>query len=347
MFQQRNELKSVLLFPPIPSRLRFLIHQTTGNLPDLSTFSVGEGCARRVVVCYSDLRLPEEDHRYTESSFHERAHGRGREMEDECNRRRARRPEKAIYVPLARRHKVNLEESSEDSSSDVAKEALASSQEAEVGSTDQSLADQKFVTLSRSGPSPWPPAWDQTVSFFTSLTLDDQADEYCANNMTLPTDATLQLQPFDESLLSEIKAKLKCDDITILNTCNDFPAYANIWLDPEEFGHVIEIYNFPAFFKTDDLLDAFADYSEGGIKIKWVDNTHALGIFSSQAAATQALSLKHPILKTRVLQEGSQKAKWKAARRAEFIQPVKERPRTDTEVARRMVTRALGLSLKK
>lgn len=154
--------------------------------------------------CGASDRLPEEDHRYTESSFHERAHGRGREMEDECNRRRARRPEKAIYVPLARRHKVNLEESSEDSSSDVAKEALASSQEAEVGSTDQSLADQKFVTLSRSGPSPWPPAWDQTVSFFTSLTLDDQADEYCANNMTLPTDATLQLQPFDESLLSEV-----------------------------------------------------------------------------------------------------------------------------------------------
>lgn len=96
---------------------------------------------------------------------------------------------------------MNLEESSEDSSSDVAKEALASNQE---GSNDQSLADEEFVTLSRSGPSPWPPAWDQTVSFFTSLTLDDQADEYCANNTDLPTDATLQLQHFDESLLSEV-----------------------------------------------------------------------------------------------------------------------------------------------
>ncbi|KAG1970673.1 R3H and coiled-coil domain-containing protein 1 isoform X2 [Pimephales promelas] len=279
------------------------------------------------------------------SSFHEQARGRGEKMEDECNRRRAKRLEKAIYVPLARRHKANLEESSEDTSSDVAKEVLASNQETEVDRTDQSLADQNFVQLSRSGPSPWPPAWDETVSFFTSLTLDDQAEEYCANNTDpLPTDATLQLQHFDESLLSEIKAKLKCEDITVLNTCNDFPAYTNIWLDPEEFGHVIEIYNFPTFFKTEDLLDAFADYSEGGMKIKWVDNTHALGIFSSQSAATQALSLKHPILKTRVLLEGSQKAKWKAVRRAEFIQPVKERPRTDTAVARRMVTRALGLS---
>lgn len=243
-------------------------------------------------------------------------------MEDKGNRPRARRPDKAIYVPRPRRHKETKDDS-----------------------TDQSPADQdeEYVQLSRSGPSPWPPAWDQTVSFFMSLTLDDQTDENCANNTVLPADETLQQQYFDESLLSEIKAKLTCEDITILSVCNDFPAYANIWLDPEEFGHIIEIYNFPAFFKTDDLLDAFAEYSKEGMKIKWVDNTHALGIFSSHSAATQALSLKHPILKTRTLLEGSQEAKWKAARRAEFIQPVKERPRTDTEVARRMVTRALGL----
>ncbi|XP_067289355.1 R3H and coiled-coil domain-containing protein 1 [Pseudorasbora parva] len=259
-------------------------------------------------------------------------------MEDKGNRRRDRRPDKAVYVPRPRRHTVDLEQPNLKESSDV-----LSDQKTEDDSTVQSPADQEYVQLSRSRPFPWPPAWDQTVSFFMSLTLEDKADENCANNMVLPTDATLQQQGFDESLLSEIKAKLKCRDITILNTCNDFPAYSNIWLDPEEFGHVIEIYNFPSLFKTDDLLDAFAEYSKEGMKIKWVDNTHALGIFSSQSAATQALSLKHPILKTRSLLEGSQKAKWKAARRAEFIQPVKERPRTDTEVARRMVTRALGL----
>uniref|UniRef100_A0A8C2I018 R3H domain and coiled-coil containing 1 n=1 Tax=Cyprinus carpio TaxID=7962 RepID=A0A8C2I018_CYPCA len=264
------------------------------------------------------------------------------------NRRRARRPDKAIYVPRVMRHKIDLEQpnlkgSSVESSSDVAEEPLVANQKPEVDSTGQSPGDEEFVQLSRSGPSPWPPAWDQTVTLFTSLTLDDEKDENCANSTDLPTDATLQQQDVDERLLSEVKAKLKHGDISILNTCSDFPAFANIWLDPQEFGHVIEIYDFPAMFKTDDLLDAFADYSEGGMKIKWVDNTHALGVFSSQLAATQALSLKHPILKTRALLEGSQKAKWKATRRAEFIQPVKERPRTDTVVAHRMVTRALGL----
>uniref|UniRef100_A0AAZ1XJR5 Uncharacterized protein n=1 Tax=Oreochromis aureus TaxID=47969 RepID=A0AAZ1XJR5_OREAU len=85
------------------------------------------------------------------------------------------------------------------------------------------------------------------------------------------------------------------------------------------------------------------------MKIKWVDNTHALGIFSSESAemclltALHALSICHPLLKARALADGSKKAQGKAIRRAEFIQPVKERPRTDCAVARRMVTRALGI----
>ncbi|KAK7916017.1 hypothetical protein WMY93_011778 [Mugilogobius chulae] len=111
----------------------------------------------------------------------------------------------------------------------------------------------------------------------------------------------------------------------------------------DELKHVIEIYDFPALFKTEDLLDAFTLDSASGMKVQWVDNTHALGVFSCEEAALQALSLSHPLLKTRLLSEGSQKSQSKAMRRAEFLQPLRERPRTDCVVARRMVTRALGL----
>lgn len=89
------------------------------------------------------------------------------------------------------------------------------------------------------------------------------------------------------------------------------------------------------------------------------------------SSANHALSIVHPMLKAKTLAEGSKKAKSKAFRSAgnsfrsfqtsnnpcffffiftidgccfpEFIQPVKERPKTDCAVAQRMVTRALGL----
>uniref|UniRef100_A0A3Q3VXD9 R3H domain and coiled-coil containing 1 n=1 Tax=Mola mola TaxID=94237 RepID=A0A3Q3VXD9_MOLML len=105
------------------------------------------------------------------------------------------------------------------------------------------------------------------------------------------------------------------------------------------FRHVIEIYDFPAIFETDDLVDAFAECSDGGMKIKWVDNTHALGVFASEAAGESRCYT----FVTRSLAEGSKKAQATAIRSAEFIQPVKERPKTDCAVAQRMVTRALGL----
>lgn len=154
-----------------------------------------------------------------------------------------------------------------------------------------------------------------------------------------------EIEPF-RKVKEEIKAHLReAATVSIDHVHNDYSVYVDVCINInlDEFRHVIEIYDFPALFKTDDLLDAFIEYSDGGMKIKWIDNTHALGVFSSESAAIQALSLCHPLLKTRALAEGSKKAKGKAIRCAEFIQPVKERPKTDCAVAQRMVTRALGL----
>jgi hypothetical protein len=49
----------------------------------------------------------------------------------------------------------------------------------------------------------------------------------------------------------------------------------------DDLSHVLEIYSFPAEFKTHDLFAVFSPYMKGGFEIKWVNDTHALGVFSS------------------------------------------------------------------
>ncbi|XP_054437301.1 coiled-coil domain-containing protein R3HCC1L [Pteronotus mesoamericanus] len=113
-----------------------------------------------------------------------------------------------------------------------------------------------------------------------------------------------------------------------------------------EFPHVIEIYDFPQEFRTEDLLRVFCSYQKKGFDIKWVDDTHALGIFSSPITARDALGSKHTMVKIRPLSQASRAAKAKARAYAEFLQPAKERPETSAALARRLVVSALGVRSK-
>ncbi|NXQ81939.1 R3HCL protein, partial [Nyctibius grandis] len=114
-------------------------------------------------------------------------------------------------------------------------------------------------------------------------------------------------------------------------------------LSDAELPHVIEIYDFPSDFRTEDLLRVFCSYQKKGFDIKWVDDTHALGIFSSPITARDALSTKHLMVKTRPLSQGSRASKAKARAYADYLQPAKERPETSAALARRLVIGALGV----
>ncbi|XP_053165789.1 coiled-coil domain-containing protein R3HCC1L isoform X2 [Hemicordylus capensis] len=118
---------------------------------------------------------------------------------------------------------------------------------------------------------------------------------------------------------------------------------ADLDLSDSELPHVIEIYDFPPEFRTEDLLRVFCSYQKKGFDIKWVDDTHALGIFSSPITARDALSTKHLMVKTCPLSQATRAAKIKARAYAEFLQPAKERPETSAALARRLVTGALGV----
>ncbi|XP_019358228.1 PREDICTED: coiled-coil domain-containing protein R3HCC1L [Gavialis gangeticus] len=121
------------------------------------------------------------------------------------------------------------------------------------------------------------------------------------------------------------------------------PRAAGPDLSDAELPHVIEIYDFPQDFRTEDLLRVFCAYQKKGFDVKWVDDSHALGIFSSPITARDALSSKHLMVKTRPLSQGTRAAQAKARACAEFLQPVKERPETTAALARRLVIGALGV----
>ncbi|KAG8548530.1 hypothetical protein GDO81_025100 [Engystomops pustulosus] len=90
-------------------------------------------------------------------------------------------------------------------------------------------------------------------------------------------------------------------------------------MDDPELSHVIEIYDFPAEFKTEDLLRAFSSYQKKGFDVKWVDDTHALGVFSSPITARDALSSKNPMVKVRPLSQATRASRAKARSCADFL----------------------------
>ncbi|XP_074644039.1 uncharacterized protein LOC141900883 [Tubulanus polymorphus] len=117
-------------------------------------------------------------------------------------------------------------------------------------------------------------------------------------------------------------------------------------MDYEAYNHLIEIADFPPGFVNRDILAAFKDYVKKGFDIKWVDDTHAIGIFSSSIAAKDALEMNHPMLNVLPLSKATRQTKMKAKRCTEFLQPYKARPETTALTARRMVTGALGIAPK-
>ncbi|XP_030373379.1 R3H and coiled-coil domain-containing protein 1 [Scaptodrosophila lebanonensis] len=116
-------------------------------------------------------------------------------------------------------------------------------------------------------------------------------------------------------------------------------------LNEEEYPHVLEVSNFPVEFKTPDLLMLFSQYKGTGFDIKWVDDTHALAVFSSSRIAAEVLTMGHPFVKLKPLAEATLESRLKAKKCAGSLEPYRQRPATCTALARRLVSGALGVKL--
>ncbi|NWS77452.1 R3HC1 protein, partial [Crotophaga sulcirostris] len=431
-FVGQGQHHRVLLFPPLSSRLRYLIHRTVENVELLSSFSVGEGWRRRTVICHSAVRLPGETSDQKPSSNTLRPQrppqpwgrgGRGGRLwhgsdthgdnsracvgSGRIKRPPRKKPDKALYVPKAMRKKAEWaeqESSGTEAAGDVAREeeicpkasvkdaqeelgkpggdvsvTLGKQQEPGEGrshdecppccadvppsgnSNDFSGQESQDKSCSDSPPSVSnkPPTeaeeQDQSCENAHRSRMVPQAEEEDKEPSGLASDkeesaATCGQSSLEDDcpaeLFAEIVGHLTVKDISIEKISFDYTSYGDAQLSEGDFGHVTEIYDFSPALKTEQLLEVFSDFHESGFKIQWVDDTHALGIFSSSSTASQALGRRYPSLKIRPLIHATKQSKVKALQRPKLLYLAKERPQTDTVVARRLVSRALGLKRK-
>ncbi|XP_032222030.2 coiled-coil domain-containing protein R3HCC1L isoform X2 [Nematostella vectensis] len=159
---------------------------------------------------------------------------------------------------------------------------------------------------------------------------------------------------FDESgecinpeLIKELSNLTGIKKPSVRKTQFDFYAFTPKEVDLDEdpaYSHILEIYDFSPELQTKDVSQALAMFTKQGYNIMWVDDTHALAVFSSEITAKQAIqSCSSPLLKLRPISQGIQASKSKARNCLEFLLPYKERPKTTNLTANRLVAGALGM----
>ncbi|KAJ8670496.1 hypothetical protein QAD02_001755 [Eretmocerus hayati] len=147
----------------------------------------------------------------------------------------------------------------------------------------------------------------------------------------------------DPTLMEELTSAV--GEVAIEKPKSTYKSHKPVKISSDEFGHILEIYDFPSEFKSCDLVAAFSSFKSDGFELKWVDDTHCLGVFGSPGIAAEVLASQHPLVKTRPLSEASAISKMKARKSVEKLQPYKARPETCAALARRLVTKSLGVKL--
>ncbi|KRT79817.1 hypothetical protein AMK59_7145 [Oryctes borbonicus] len=113
---------------------------------------------------------------------------------------------------------------------------------------------------------------------------------------------------------------------------------------PNDLDHVIELYDFPSSFKTQDLVQLYSDVNNELMYVKWCDETHALLVLSTPNQVKRALHIQHDIIKSRSMSNGSSIALQVASR--VDLKPAMKRPQTNMQTARRLINNHLGTKSK-
>ncbi|KAI8809250.1 hypothetical protein BJ742DRAFT_852929 [Cladochytrium replicatum] len=147
----------------------------------------------------------------------------------------------------------------------------------------------------------------------------------------------------DEDLSAKLEAKIPKQSNGQSKTPEKLPNQLLPNLSEDVETTAIEVFGFPETFKTHDVQNMYKEHESTGFKIKWIDDTSCLVIFttSSIARAAYLKTLSNPFVKVKPHTGPVPVVKPKES---EERGP---RPVTTDMVARRLVAGALGLPTRK
>ncbi len=312
-FHRLGDRSRALLFPPCNSYLRFRLHQQVQEQfgEDLGTFSVGRDGNRRLVLAWKEQVIRKEEEALVKVDGHET---KSVVKSAEKLVEEVKKPDKPQEKTPDRRSKSKRPER------------------------------QVYVPRQRR--------------------RREEGNDSNSNPSSTdsPSSSSSPAKSF-KNIHEEIAASLK-EGVTVVES--DVPPprdepqhFLTRWLDPEDREEndqeedgkmrideslVLEIYDFDPSLKTGDLTRALHRH-RGCYDLRWVDDTHALAVFKTEAEAQKALSEWHGgDIHLRRLADATEASK-KRARSLAPPRPSAPRPETSTLVARRMMGGALGVNL--
>lgn len=375
-------ISRVLVFPPVNNYHRFLIHKVVETgFPEFTTFSVGDGEDRRTVVCFqqqlleftlgnhkwekardtgeyrdmvevedfvktSDLVSDVSKHSHFINGFKDRKDTDFLSAKDDSSTNSNAFENRTTISNNTSVAEAEIYKDCEDDPSPKSdKSAFESSAEPSPAGTPSKKPSRRSKSKRPERAVYVPPRGRGKPLSPNAMEFRPNNAQHVLANETAQTPAivvaVVPARDVTNQVVNEITSAV--GGVQIETPTVDYKSFqtSDSTINIDQFGHVIEIYDFPHQMKTNDLMAAFHAFTSRW-DIKWVDDTHALGVFSSAEVAAEALAMRHPNIKSRPLNMATSQSKCKARAVCEYLLPYKPRPATSTAPARRLLQWALG-----